>query len=290
MTKWPFVLLKWGGTLLSTGLIIYLLRNQDWHVLRNILQSVPWWQWTAVSLIFLAGQALNAKRWHILLKSQSLPVSYWQAFQLMLAGGFASNFLPSTIGGDAVRISGIIALVPDRKMIVASSVVVDRIVNLLNMASLLPIAVFLGVQKGFFTFVQESMMFAWLKKERWLKLYGNWREKAGALWLSFLVSFFSNLAPMSAVWLTAQYLNIRVSFLEVVSVSVLNYFATLLPISINGYGIRELIYTIAFSALGANALQASSLAILTRFLQMLAVLPGGLVFLTLGVGIDDAKK
>jgi len=52
--------------------------------------------------LYLAGQAANALRWWILLRSQKVTISYLQALQLIFAGAFASNFLPSTIGGDAL--------------------------------------------------------------------------------------------------------------------------------------------------------------------------------------------
>jgi hypothetical protein len=59
-------------------------------------------------------------------------------------------------------------------------------------------------------------------------------------------------------------------------VTVITYFLTLLPISVNGYGLREVAITALYLPLGASLEQAAILAIITRFLSMLATIPGAL--------------
>ena len=53
------------------------------------------------------------------------------------------------------------------------------------------------------------------------------------------------------------------------------YFVTLLPFSINGYGIQEVSMTFIFSTVGGASLQSGlTMAILFRTLMMIASLPG----------------
>jgi hypothetical protein len=55
----------------------------------------------------------------------------------------------------------------------------------------------------------------------------------------------------------------------------LAYFVTLVPISINGYGVQELSLTFLFSAVGGLSTAASlTIAVLIRLLYLTASLPG----------------
>ena len=52
------------------------------------------------------------------------------------------------------------------------------------------------------------------------------------------------------------------------------YFLSVLPISVNGYGLREAVFTTLYSALGASLEQASTLALVTRFIIIVSTIPG----------------
>ena len=59
-------------------------------------------------------------------------------------------------------------------------------------------------------------------------------------------------------------------------INVLTYLLTLLPISVNGYGVREVAMTTLYMQLGASLEQASTLALITRFFMLMETLPGAL--------------
>ena len=90
------------------------------------------------------------------------------------------------------------------------------------------------------------------------------------------VSSASSLIVYVGVWLLAREIGIPISFIEVLAISVTTYIITLLPISINGYGLREVAVTVLYVELGATLEQASLLAIFLRVLRLLETLPGAL--------------
>jgi uncharacterized membrane protein YbhN (UPF0104 family) len=96
------------------------------------------------------------------------------------------------------------------------------------------------------------------------------------LFRSLLISWLSLLVVFLGVWILARGIQMPVSLLDVVAVSVIVYLLTLLPISVNGYGLREIVVTTLYLRLGASLEQASTLAIVTRFLSLAATLPGAL--------------
>lgn len=57
---------------------------------------------------------------------------------LMFTGNFSSNFLPTTIGGDVVRLGGAMQMGYDRAICLAS-LVVDRLIGMAGMALALPL-------------------------------------------------------------------------------------------------------------------------------------------------------
>jgi hypothetical protein len=102
----------------------------------------------------------------------------------------------------------------------------------------------------------------------------QWGSKPTALFYSFLAAWPSNLLPMAATYLIARQLGMNVTYWQVISVQTVTYFLSLLPISVNGYGLREVAYTTLYAMLGSTLEQASTLALVTRFLIVLSTLPG----------------
>jgi len=106
--------------------------------------------------------------------------------------------------------------------------------------------------------------------------FHGWASKPWAFVFAFLAAWPSNLLPMTATYLLAGQLGITVNFWLVLGVQTVTYFLSVLPISVNGYGLREVAYTTLYTALGASVEQASTLALFTRFLTVLATVPGAI--------------
>jgi uncharacterized membrane protein YbhN (UPF0104 family) len=94
--------------------------------------------------------------------------------------------------------------------------------------------------------------------------------------LAFCTSWLSIFVVFIAIWLVARGLGIPVALYQVMGVTGITYLLTLLPISVNGYGVREVAITTLYLPLGASLEQAATLALITRFLSMLETLPGAL--------------
>ena len=76
-------------------------------------------------------------RWYILLRSGNVKISFGDALALTFTGLFSNNFLPTTIGGDVVRLAGAMQLGYDRAVSLAS-LVADRLIGALAMVFTLP--------------------------------------------------------------------------------------------------------------------------------------------------------
>jgi len=67
-----------------------------------------------------------------------LQISLAETLRLTFAGLFANNFLPSTVGGDVVRLAGAMQARYD-SAISAASLVIDRLVGMAGMTLFLPL-------------------------------------------------------------------------------------------------------------------------------------------------------
>jgi len=271
--------IRWLGTILATGLFIWLVAGQRWDVvLQKAVGIAPWA--VCLSLAFyVVSYFFNTLRWCLLLWAQDVKISFWQAFRLVWAGIFASNFLFSTIGGDGFRVVGLLRYTTNKTMALGS-VALDRIVNVTAMACLLPLSL------AMFGNLLVAPMFAFPIPEKLRQLFRRsfskitdvlriWAAQPGVFVQAFLATWPSNLFPMAATYLIARQLEIDVSFWQVIGVQTAAYFINQLP-SINGYGLREASFVTLYSALGASIEQASTLALVTRFLSVAATLPGAL--------------
>ncbi|HEY2429854.1 MAG TPA: lysylphosphatidylglycerol synthase domain-containing protein, partial [Acidimicrobiales bacterium] len=77
-------------------------------------------------MVTLTGIILSALRWQRVLVALELPTRVRTAINLYLAGLFVGNFLPSTVGGDVVRISRLARIKGERTAPFAS-VVLERL-------------------------------------------------------------------------------------------------------------------------------------------------------------------
>lgn len=286
--------IRWVGTILSTGLFIWLISRQNWSTVLAKAAGIPLWAILLAVVFYIFSYAFNSLRWCYLLWAQQVKITFWQAFRMAWAGSFASNFLPSTIGGDGLRMAGIFRYT-DRKTIAIGSVALDRIINMAAMACLLPapVLIFGSALGKLFSGAALVTPLEWLQQQfrtyfpKIVTAFRVWSSQPWALVRAFLAAWPSNLFPMTATYLIAHQLGLNISFWQIIGVQTVTYFVTLLP-SVNGYGLREVTYTTLYTALGASIEQASTLALITRFIMVLSTAPGA--FWVSGLVPDVAVK
>ena len=125
------------GSILALVLLIILLEEEGDGELFSALRRVSIGYFLlAVAALFIS-RLFAASRWHILLRSAGEEIPFLRSIMLTFTGNFSSNFLPTTIGGDMVRLAGAIQSGYDRAICVAS-LVADRLIGLAGMSAALP--------------------------------------------------------------------------------------------------------------------------------------------------------
>ena len=274
--------LRLAGTLLSLVLLIWLLLRQDWSAIFGAMRTLsPWILLASIGLLLLR-HSMNTFRWLALVRSQNIQLSLRRAFQLVFSGLFISNFLPSMVGGDVVRIAGILQE-SENRVAAAASVIVDRFVGLVGMMFMLPFSLPLlgsilesgSFAIGFLGFTPpklKAVINQWTR--RFAEALQLWLQQPLSLFLALSASLIGVFSNLVGIWILAGGLGMDVSLVDVAGVTVLTYFLTIVPVSINGYGIRELAIVGLYTQAGSTPEQASALALITRAYFLLVSLPG----------------
>ena len=120
---------------------IWVLSEGVWPHLRDAFGRMDLWIFGCTTAIFCVSQLMVVLRWWLLLRTQRVFISYWAAVRLYLIGWFFNNLLPSSVGGDVIRLWHV-TMHTEKKFEAGLSVLVDRVIGL---ASTLVIAFFFYV-------------------------------------------------------------------------------------------------------------------------------------------------
>jgi uncharacterized membrane protein YbhN (UPF0104 family) len=260
------------------------------------------WRFVLAMGLMLVSRFAVSARWHVLLRSGGVPATWSQSIRLTMAGLFASNFLPTTVGGDVARMGGALQLGFD-SAVSAASLVMDRLVGLAGMMFTLPI----GLQKLLAVDLSAGLSAPlalaaerslWSKAWGWLdsvrqrvwKAIRLWISQPKALLASLAFTFLHMACLFGAMYVLLEGMHEPLPYWTVAGLWSLVYVITLLPFTINAFGLQEVSITYAFNHLGGlSAPNSLVLAVLVRTLFMLASLPGALFLSDVLPGISKAK-
>jgi len=288
-------LLRFAGTLLAIVLIVLLLRGQGWDEIAKAFKQLSFSQILLAFVLILLSRLCVVLRWYILLRSGSVKISFSDALALTFTGLFSNNFLPTTVGGDVVRLAGAIQLGYDRAVSLAS-LVADRLVGALAMIFTLPFGLIPAWHVLFSASAASAMAVppifqkAWDFTKRTLQTFSIWFKNPLALFAALACTWGHVLCTGLALAVLVSALGEHMSFGLIVGLWSIAYFVTLIPISINGYGVQELSLTFLFSRVGGIGIAAGlTLAVLIRVFYMVASLPGA-VYMPAILSAMDAER
>lgn len=278
-------------------------------------KAVPSWGWdntlwlAAAAVLTLVGIVLSTLRWQTVLHALGLEgTRMHRLLHHYLAGQFVSNVLPTTIGGDVLRVSRLSKENGDAEDTFAS-VVIERLTGWL----VLPIITIIGFvvnpglrDLGEATAVAVTVSLATLfalavillaadhervlgrftSRDGWLRFVGavhlgvnRMRRHPAAALNVLVVGLAYQLVLVLAATAAAYALGI-----ETAGVTVLLAFlpavliAQVLPIGISGLGVRESAFVLFLTPLGVPAEQAIALGLLLYLLNLGVSLIGAPAF------------
>ena len=302
--------LRLVGTLLTLLLLIYLLSRQGWGEIGEAIRQIPLWRFGLALGLMMVSRLAVSGRWHVLLRAVELDISAGQTIRLTFAGLFASNFLPTTIGGDVIRLAGAMQLKFDGA-ICAASLVVDRLVGMAGMAMALPFGIpsflagkFMEGSSPLSGHLMSGVAFPtvglWYRRlqeriknllQKLIQAISRWIKQPGALLFALALSWLHMICLFGSILILLNGMGETISFWTIAGLWSVVYFVTLVPISINGYGLQEVSMAFLFTNVGGVSHQSGlTIAILIRTITMLASLPGAAFVPGIMAGRNESRR
>lgn len=291
--------------LVTLAVLGLLATKADWSgMLARIAGADPAWLAAGFTAKFFSV-VFSAERWRDALHAAGERVSRWLAMRLMFAGLFFGQVLPGALGGDVVRgwltyqgggssSAVVLALVMDRLLALIGCIVL-LFVGLPHLVVTAPPAVawagpaaVLLLATGLVTGLQVDRipLPGLLRRPPVLALQAlvaRLRRAMLSRWalVGLMHSTAVHLCTIFAVIAYAHALGIPLSALDALAVVPMTIFAAALPISLNGWGVREGAFVAGFALYGLGAAEALVLSLMIGLSVTLSSLPGGLLWLGL---------
>jgi glycosyltransferase 2 family protein len=306
---WRGLALRIVGSVAMLGLLVWQVPSFEAdEMVPEWTSSTPWWLLGA-SVLTLAAIVLSSMRWQAVLTVLGVRSHLGHLIKYYLAGQFVSNVLPTTIGGDVLRVSRLSRENGETPASFAS-VVLERLTGWL----VLPVITYFGfaVNPGLThlgTATKVALALATVTLVLLVVVLGlvashrfggrvtdreGWRRFAAAIHLGLermrrhpaaaanvlAVGFLYQLALVLAALFAAKAVGMGV---EVGLTALLAFFpavaiAQVMPIGISGLGIREGAFALFLAPLGVPTEQAVALGLLLYLLNLGVSLLGAPAF------------
>lgn len=303
---WPWVKLVTG-----VGLLVLLGWLVDWRrTIDMLLHSDPGLIVAAGAVLFL-GMVVSTVKWSRLVRLVCAPIELWPLLRAYWIGTFFNNYLPSSVGGDVVRVLALGPLAPLAP--VTASVLVERITGIAAMAMLAafclllhtPAPLALGLALWLLVAaICAALVAVWFGGDRLLSAVGKRTANAPRLVarivgklirvaadvasyrrsprelvvaLGWSVLFYGTLVLFQFAVLRA--VGSSISLADTAVVAPLVPLVSLLPVTANGLGLAEGAFVLFYTQMGVPADQAFAAALLRRLVSTALSMPGGLLWL-----------
>jgi uncharacterized protein (TIRG00374 family) len=287
--------------LVTLALLSLALRMVDIPDLLSVLQTVDYKILLLGFGLFILRTYLRSWRWKKLLTPYAPELSIWQCFVYSMISSSTALLLPGGIGNDLTR-GVILYQYIKASMQAVTTVIVDRIVGIITMILVATIAALLLLQSDMLPV--EYMPILWLVVLLFISMLGGCgmlilltssvcrpiQGKARKYWniayataeqiRSLLrnhsmlfdilgLSFLAHIAGIAAVLCVDQAFGMGMSLLLLAIAVPVIWILTMIPISINGYGLREWLFILAYQMAGLPSDRALAIGLTITLMHLL---------------------
>ncbi len=274
--------------------------------------------WLVVALALYALTVAGATwRWHLLLDLQHVRLPTRTLLGSYLVATFFNNFLPSNIGGDVVRIRDT-ARPAGSKTLATTIVLVDRVLGLMGLVLVAALGATLAASwrgqapspiwpswlwAGFIAGAAATvpavvaparfgrllqpltiMHPTWVgeKIDTLTNALGRFRERPAALAGCFTGAVAVQALLVVYYFAVVHALHMPVTVLDLAVIVPISLVVQLIPVSVNGFGVREAAFSLYFTRLHLPIQSAVLLSLMATALIMFFSLTGAAVYVSRG--------
>ena len=296
--------------LVSLGLIALLLSQIGFQQVVEVFSKANMIYWLLGLTMFLLGIVIKTFRWQILLDALDIHISAPELLQLNFIGFLFNNILPSGIGGDVVKmyelskdsrrgaesvnavfVDRVVGLVVAQFLAIIAAVIAYRLVS--TEVLIVTLALFLGSLLVMWMLMQETLWEVILRRVPFLSTWqgGRFAERIRRLYKTFRgydtrsiikalgVSFIFNITLVLSNYFVGLALGVNISMLYFWVFVPITSVVTMIPISLNGLGVREMGYVALFTQAGVPQEVAFSMSLSFYAFTVISGLIGGVLYI-----------
>ena len=268
----------------------------------------------------LADRCLMAGRWILLLEALGIHAARRKVVKIFFLSTFFGSFLPTGIGGEAVRAVSFSRLT-SKGVESVTSVAMDRLLGMLSMllTGLTSLIIFYRIYPhpallatvrafsvatvtGFIALLSSSLharVLARLGESRqgWrsavtraVEALGRYRSRPGLLAFVLAMSVGVQVLRVLQAYFLSEAMDLQTSLLYFFCFVPPILIITMLPISVSGLGTTNLAYVALFSQVGMDSDGAFVLSVLILALGVVGNLPGGVIYALEGFSSAEATS
>ena len=294
----------------TLALLLFLGYQMDLRKLVAILSSADPVFFLLAGLVQISGVLLSVIRWQTILRNFDLHTGFLPLTKIAFIGFFFNLFLPSGIGGDFFRAYYLSKRENRGMSSTLTTIVLERSAGLCALliigtffASLQDIRVE-GIRLFYVFLVMISLYLlgnlalfhSWMhqkissflsrknlqqiqaKMELVYQGLNTLRSNKIAIVKALVLSLVIQFLAVVIVWTAAQAIAIEAPFrIFLIFVPLINL-SIMVPLTINGIGLRESLFYLLFSQIGFPVEMAVSLSLLTFALYLLTAFPGFIIY------------
>ncbi|MGH2570356.1 MAG: lysylphosphatidylglycerol synthase transmembrane domain-containing protein [bacterium] len=305
------LLLRILRIVVSGVLLFWVLEQAHLREIGAVLAGANFWWIVAAFLVNSAGNGLGAWRWQLLLRSQGRRIPILQLTGSYFVGLFFNMFLPSTIGGDVARATSAKRRGGGTLTENLTVVLVERLIGLQATLALGGIAAVTGVAGridprlpflllGLLLLALAGLLLALNAAVRRLILrlaagfpiefvrntvgkmlaaFELFSRARGTLLANFALSLAFQFLLIVHFWLVQFAFRQAVPFSAYVAIVPVVFCVMMLPISINGLGVRESAFVWFLTRAGMDPASAAALSLSSFAIALAQGVFGSLVHL-----------
>jgi uncharacterized protein (TIRG00374 family) len=299
------------GVTLTSAAVAYILLKIDIHKTWDVLTSANLWWFALACTIMIVTALPMAKRWQWLLAAQGMIDRFWWLTRAYFVSYTAGQILPTSIGGDAVRIFEISKRHPGRSGDLTAIVIIER--GLGGAATVLlgavgfvlaighyDVTAYLWLEGAFVfgTLFLIALFFSRsarpllaklrpllfrLRVERPLRSFyegvHHYRGHPGLLLKVFLFTTAIQAVRILAIWASCKAVGIDLSPRIYYVMGPLFFLVLLVPFTLNGFAVREAFFVSFLGSVGVSSDQAFAAGFLFFLVTVILAAPGGCILL-----------
>ena len=300
--------LKFGVSLL---LLFFTMRLIDWRGSLELAGRANLGMMAVAVGLLLAERILSVVKWLLLLRAKGSRITFWRLLVINYIGGFWGLVLPSSVSADIVR-GYYLSKSTANVSLAVTSMVVDRLMGALSLVFLgcasawmvgdtfglmharliaagVAVALFIGIallfHNGFMHWVDRRIIQQMANRKviqhvrRWIVTCLQYRQYPNTLVASFLLTGFVQMLRVLVFYVVAVGFGVHVSVTYYFIFVPLIMLLIMLPVSINGIGLREGSFVVFFAQVGVPTSQAFIISFVVSVLTTLMTAVGGVIYI-----------